>query len=370
MDLPEFLTRETDDIILTRMLKQIPDDLDKSEGSYIYDSLAPSALELAQLKADLGQFLARGFASTTFGAYLDLRCEERGVYRNPAVKASGSVRLVGTPGTVVARATRVATAADPVSAIPSLEYEVIEDAMVGPGGTVSAPVEAVASGSAGNVASGRISVISTPVNGIETVSNPSAISGGADIETDEALLKRYLEKTSEPIASGNRAQYRMWAKEVAGVGDVYIEPRWAGPDTIRLCIVDSDMQPASEGLVNTVQQYIDPVKGRGEGKAPVDHFVTVVAATSSPVNIGATVERDTAYTLQQISEAFQTALNGYLRKASVNNDRKIRLNQVANLLFDVPGVLDYYDLRLNSGESNVTLNPGEVAVLGAVTLNE
>ncbi|GAW28517.1 hypothetical protein ULO1_27410, partial [Carboxydocella sp. ULO1] len=72
-DLPEYLTDQNFETILQRMLDSLPDDLDKSEGSFIYDALSPAAIELALAAIWAQEVLRRGFASTTFGQYLDLR---------------------------------------------------------------------------------------------------------------------------------------------------------------------------------------------------------------------------------------------------------------------------------------------------------
>ena len=50
--------------ILSRMLKSVPDDLDKREGSVIYSALAPAALALAEQHYMLTQFADMFFADT------------------------------------------------------------------------------------------------------------------------------------------------------------------------------------------------------------------------------------------------------------------------------------------------------------------
>ena len=44
--------------------------------------------------------------------------------------------------------------------------------------------------------------------------------------------------------------------------------------------------------------------------------------------------------------------------------------QIGNIIFTTPGVLDYSNLQLNSNGANISIGEREVAVLGAVTLNE
>ena len=56
--------------ILERMLDRVAADVDKREGSIIYDALAPCAAELAQLYIQLEQFLNECFADTAGREYL------------------------------------------------------------------------------------------------------------------------------------------------------------------------------------------------------------------------------------------------------------------------------------------------------------
>jgi uncharacterized phage protein gp47/JayE len=112
MALPEFLIEETEDKILQRMLSKIPDDIDKSEGSYIWDALAPVAAEVVQMKMDAREILKRAFIQYSYGAYVDARAADRGVTRKSAVRATGQVQVIGTPATIIPANTVFSTTAD------------------------------------------------------------------------------------------------------------------------------------------------------------------------------------------------------------------------------------------------------------------
>jgi len=257
-DLPDYLTEQTEEAIRQRMLDSLPADLDKTEGGYLWDALAPAAIELAQAAIWAQEVLRRAFASTTFGAYLDLRCEEHGLTRRPAVKAAGQVVFTGVGGTVVPAGTRVATPADPVSGTASVEFATVAAATIGPDGSAAADVEAVEAGAAGNVAAGTITLMVTPVPGVSGVSNPAATGGGLDPEDDASLLNRYLQRVRSPSAGGNKADYVNWALEVPGVGGVAVVPVRDGPGTVAVAIIDSGHVPADQPLVDAVQDYIAP----------------------------------------------------------------------------------------------------------------
>lgn len=57
--------------------------------------------------------------------------------------------------------------------------------------SILVPVQAIVPGAAGNVVAGAISVITSPITGIDTVTNAAAFINGADQESDSALKKRF-----------------------------------------------------------------------------------------------------------------------------------------------------------------------------------
>ena len=74
--------------ILQRMLDRIPDDMDKREGSIIYDALAPAAVELQLMYIELDTILRDTFASTTTDRdCMVLRAAERGIVPGAASAA-------------------------------------------------------------------------------------------------------------------------------------------------------------------------------------------------------------------------------------------------------------------------------------------
>jgi len=255
-NLPEYLTEQTYETILQRMLDALPADLDKSEGGFIWDALSPAAIELALAAIWAQQVLERGFASTTFGQYLDLRCEEHGITRRPAVKASGQVTFTGTLGTVIPAGTQVSTASS--GAAPAVFFATTSEATIGAEGTVTVDIEAMEAGASGNVAAGTITLLAQPVSGVTSVTNPAATTGGLDEEDDASLLARYLQRVQSPSAGGNKADYVNWAMEVPGVGGVSVAPVRDGPGTVSVAIIDTNKVPADQALVDAVQNYIAP----------------------------------------------------------------------------------------------------------------
>ena len=376
-EFPEYLTEQTEEIIRQRMLGNLPTDIDKSEGEMAWDVVTPTAIELAVASLWAQDVLRFGFATTAASdisgsrsEYLDLRCGEQGITRQPATKATGQVKFIGAVGTVVPSGTVLTTTADLASSTPSIEFVTTSEVIIGSNGEGFVNVEAAEKGIGGKVIAGAINILTTPVSGIKYVINPEATSGGSDIEDDQSLLSRYLVKVRNPAVSANKSQYIQWAMEIPGVGGVYVETRWDGPDTIKLHIIDSNKQPASTEVVNQVQEYIDPLRGQGEGKAPIDHFVTVVAAKAITVNVVVTISRKADYPLQGLKSVFESSAIEYFKSITYGEDPIVRITRIGNLLLDVPGITDYSNLSINGNITNINVAAGEVAVLGMVTMNE
>lgn len=83
--------------LLQAMLGRVPSNVDKREGSIIYDALAPCAYFLAQQNFQLENYLDLVFPDTAVGEYLDRAVAAFGVTRKPA---SAAVRKMITTGAV------------------------------------------------------------------------------------------------------------------------------------------------------------------------------------------------------------------------------------------------------------------------------
>jgi uncharacterized phage protein gp47/JayE len=371
VDLPLYLQDQTEDEIMQRMLNRVPADIDKSEGSFIWDAQAPVAFLLSEAAIWAQQVLQRGFASTAFGEYLDLRAAEHGVTRRPAVAAIGEVKFTGMPGRMVPAGTVVATPADEVTGESSIEYETTASVPLGEQGEGVAPIRALVPGRAGVVPAGVIVVLATPISGITAVTNPTATTGGTDIESDESLLERFYARVRSQGTSGNKAQYIQWAGEVPGVGGVQVKPLWQGPGTVGVYLLDADKRAANAEIVAAAQTYIDPTQdGQGEGAAPAGPIVTLKAAEEVPINISVQLTLASGASLADVSAQIETGVTSYLKQLAFS-DPLVRFTRIAAILLDIPPIIDYSNLTVNgAADTNLQIDFGQVAVLGTVDAHE
>ena len=74
--------------IMSRVLANVPSNVDKRQGSVIYDAVAPVCSEIAQIYVALDNCLNESFADTAQRDYLVLRAKEIGLepkkHRRPA----------------------------------------------------------------------------------------------------------------------------------------------------------------------------------------------------------------------------------------------------------------------------------------------
>lgn len=347
---------EDDAVILNRMKQNVPSDIDKSEGSFMHDALSPISQEIAKQEINLDEVIKRAFAITAaengYSTELDNRCAEQGIIRKTGTAACGQITFKGSESTAVPKDTLVQTEG-------GLQYKTIE-AVIIKCGEVSADIVSVEAGSKYNVPSNAIVQVPIQIGGVVKISNDNPIIGGTDVEDDESLLKRYLTKVQAPASSGNISDYIEWAEAVNGVGGAKVFPLWNGNGTVKICIADSNKQPASQELVTAVQNYI-------EGVRPIGALVTYKAADALSINVAAKIVISNGYTLQNVKDSFTTSLNEYIKKLAFTNTY-ISTAKIGDILLNTTGVLDYSSLTINGSSSNVGFKDEEIPVLGTISL--
>jgi uncharacterized phage protein gp47/JayE len=170
-------------------------DLDTTVGTTARKIIDAMANQISGAYADNNVSAASNDVTNLTGTALDNYVAGFGMARFPAKNSTGLVLFSRPPAvtaTVLPDITIPGGTIIATTDITPLTFSVMFSTVL-PGSdlTIDVPVIAVAGGSAGNVAAGSISVISTPITGISSVSNPLAMTGGADAESDAALIARF-----------------------------------------------------------------------------------------------------------------------------------------------------------------------------------
>ncbi|AZV59117.1 baseplate J/gp47 family protein [Clostridium sp. AWRP] len=342
------------------MLNDIPSDIDKSEGSFVYDAVSPASNEAAQIYITDDEILKRTSPFTAAGTDLENITNPVGIKRKQGDKAATKLRATGVDGTVILAGTFVQTK-------HGLTYVVQNDTVLN-NGQALVDIQARDVGSKYNVPANTITQMTIMIQGIMSITNPDPVINGYNIEDDDSLRKRYFERMQTPAASGNKAQYKSWAKEVTGVGDAKVFPLWNGNGTVKIVIVNENKRAADQQLIQKVKNYIDPEpSSQGEGQAPIGAALTVVSASERAINLSAKVILAEGYVIQQVQDNFAAAIEQYLSDLAFK-DTYVSYAKIGRVLLEVDGVVDYSNLILNDNTVNAALDNEEIPVMGTIDL--
>lgn len=389
--------------ILKRMLARVSDKFDKREGSVIWDTHSPTAIELQILYIELDTILKEAYGDTASREFLILRCKERGISPNPATKAI--LKGVFTPDSIDVSGQRFN--------IGDINYVVLEKTEEG-----WYQVECETVGNVGNQYLGTMIPVEY-IRGLQTAELTEVLVPGKDEEDTEDLRQRYFGSFDEKAFGGNVHDYIEKTNKIAGVGRTKVTRVWNSGispadmipsegvrewyegilgslsgeaaewlsavftaasekklttgGTILLTIINSEYDPASDTLVKNVQNEIDPEEngGDGYGIAPIGHVVTVKSADAVEIHVKTDITFDAGYGWNNRQALIENAISDYLlnlRKTWADVPYLIvRVSQIETRILGIPGIIDIRDTLINDSGENTTLGAYEIPVFGGVS---
>lgn len=349
------IDEKTSEEITVELLEQMPDTYQKNVGYFIWDFFrAISMLFEASWKKLC--YLAGFFDITKLG-YDDLVLfvkQRRGIIAKSETYATGDITVTSGSGLI--------NKGDVFETSAELRFVSIETKEITEGESFKA--QCIEAGSIGNVPKNTISTIPNTIQGINSITNLEAFSGGYEKETKESIIERYLNDLQKPVTSGNVYHYEKWALECAGVGKVKVKPLWNGDNTVKVIIADSNNQVAGEELVKSVQTYIDPYVldednnkigwGCGNGQAPIGAYCTVESGSTLIVNVKAAISLKTQVDLEAAKTNIEENILNYF-KSTVFNDTYVSYARIGACILSSDGVMDYTNLTLNEEIDNIEI---------------
>ena len=351
---PEFVDNSDPDTIQSRMMNNLPVDISDMPADFPYDFTMPTAIEISRLiQYNLTRTLMLMFPMWAWGEWLDLHGVSAKVTRKQASRASGHVTVTGIAGTTIEEGTVFCT--EGTTDVESVEFATTEEATIPEQGTVDIPVASVLTGATYNVTRNTVTLQKQPNENITSVTNENPIRGGTDEEDDDTYRERILEKlrSAEVSFVGCDADYVRWAKEVSGVGSAVVEPEWKGHGTVKVVVADPDGSAVGEETLKAVENYIVSPKDRLKRLAPIGASVTISTVQDMTMKYRAVIELESNYSVDNVKEAFLSALKTYYRTAKDNEE--IRYTVVSALLSNTAGVIDFSGLKINSGTDNIAV---------------
>lgn len=354
----------TFDNIMNRLLDHVRDDVDKREGSIIYDALAPAALELEMAYIMLEYVLNQGFADTSEREYLILRARERGLV--PYNATAAVLKAEFTPTDIDVTGQRFS--------LGQLNF-VVGDAIEGSPGAYQITCETP--GADGNKVLGAMIPIEY-IDNLQTAKATQVLIPGEDEEDTEDFRARYFNSFGDKGFGGNVQDYIDKVSALDGVGGVRVTPVWKGGRTVLCTIIDAEYNPASATLIKAVQDAIDPKQdGMGTGIAPIDHVVTIDTPDTVTVNVTLHVELDTGYTWDGVKTSVENAVKDYLlelRQAWKNGKSGqgtvVRISQIETRLLALTGIVDIGETQINGVTGNLTIANNDLPMIGVITRAE
>ena len=382
--------------ILERMLARVSDKFDKREGAVIFDTHSPTAIELELLYVELNTILAEAYGDSASREYLVKRCKERGI--TPYEATYAVLKGEFTPTNIDVTGQRFN--------IGSTNFVVLEKIADG-----EYQVQCETAGIVGNQQLGTMIPIEY-IEGLETAELTEILIPGEDEEDTEDLRTRYFDSFNEKAFGGNARDYLEKTNAIPGVGSTKVTRVWnsdLNPNemipsesvkswyesikgtlsgepaewldtvfnaaankklttggTVLLTILNSDFGVASDTLIKTVQQTIDPDEyaGEGYGVAPIGHIVKVKSAEKIEVTVKTNITFDVGYGWSNLQSPIDEAISNYLlelRKSWADNPYLVvRISQIETRLLKIKGIVDIANTKLNGASENLTLGKYEV----------
>ncbi|GAA0115304.1 baseplate J/gp47 family protein [Clostridium senegalense] len=358
---------KTIEVLHEELLSNISNSYAKNVGYPTFDITRSFSIQEYNLYQALSLMIDKLDVDKLIGNELTKYVSQRkGIDRKLATKAKGVVTVTGN-GQV--------QFGDLFATPTGIRFRAIENKTVV--NTADIKIEALEAGANGVVGANAITEIPITIQGIIAVTNSNATYDGYDEESDDSLRERYYIALRVPATSGNVAHYKVWSKEVVGVGDSKIVPLWNGDKTVKVIIIDSNKQPANTDLINRVQEYIDPkgtynsqdqtwsTWGAGFGQAPTGAYCTVVSATAKAIDISVDIQELPNFTLEDVKTNIETNITNYLKEIAFKQDF-VSYAKIGSIILNTTGVQDYQTLTINNGTSNIIIANEEVATLGTV----
>lgn len=334
-------------------------NVDTRQGSIYWDASMGSIIRTSMFLEQLKMVKEIISIFTCTGDVLDEKMMERGLVRNPEKPTSATyyVTFVGMTPEMDSKMS-VEEYFFTLSSDEDGNYILISEDM----GTEM-----------NNLVPGTKVIPERDVDGLISATLGALAVPAIDAESDDSARERLINRISGPDENGNKSQVRTWCESVEGVGAARIIPLWNGANTIQGVIVSAAGGIPSQTVIDNVQNYVDPgCAGMGEGVATIGQFFTATAVDAVKIDIAVSVLKKSDATYSGIQEGFKELLQKYFTTIALeeySSGMAIRYVRVGSILESMEEVIDYDNLTLNGGDTNITFSILQIPVVGEVTVD-
>lgn len=345
-------------------------DVNLADSSPLGMLVRLNAWDEAAVWQQLEEVYLSAFVSSAEGVSLDRKCQDIGIMRQLATRATGTIQFSGVDGTQIYRGYEVQTAT-------GIVFETTTAATIS-GSLALAEIEAVESGASGNVGAGVVSRVVSPLAGVTGVTNPDPTTGGRDTETDAQLRERYVRSVSKPggasaaaieaalldiegvLDAEVRQNVTLETDSVTGVPPKAIGPIVWGGDPAEIAVVLFSVKPAGIQCWGDDEVHVIP-DSRG-----IEHTIGFDRPDIVTINVTASLTVDALVYPADGNTQVAAAIESYLSGLGLDED--VIYTRLISRIHSVPGIIDIPTLTVNGGTGNIAVAKAEVAVPGTITV--
>jgi uncharacterized phage protein gp47/JayE len=229
--------------------------------------------------------------------------------------------------------------------------------------SISATVQALAAGTAGNASAGAVNTLAQSLSGVDTVAHATAFDNGADAEADTLLRTRfvaYLASLSK--ATGAAVGYAVTSLQQGlsysiTEGQAYDGTAKAGYFYV---VIDDGSGATPSGTLASAATAIDDVRACGV------QFGTF-APSAIIANIALTLTVGAGYNAAAVRSAVQSAIIDYLAGLSMGDS--LLWSRLGAVVYGVEGVASFSSLLVNGSATDIVASSKQVIVAGTVAVS-
>lgn len=354
---------ETSNQIYSRLMSNLSDSYDKTEGQFITDASKTVSIELSKSSTERDALSEKLFPQTSKDEWLDLWVEAHGMKRKLGEKATSQSPVVFTceTGKLIPKDTAVLSDT-------GLRFLTVAD-VVGVNGSASVNIIAENIGVKYNLPANSIKTIAITIDGVVSVNNPSPTVGGTDRETNDELRERLFELLANPNLGGADRDYVRWAKEVQGVFDVKCIPEFEGfgTNSVKLVVYGENGESLDSTIVQNVINHIVSPNDRTKRLAPSSAAsIAIVSSTNLLINITLqSLTIKSGYTLENVKTLIESNLRSFI--ATIKPSETVKIKSLEAVIIETEGVNDFTSITVNGGTLNIPTTDEQKAKLGVIT---
>ena len=355
--------------ILDRTLSnELLSDVDKREGSIVYDTLAPVCMELADAYAKMDILESQLSLLTATGSNLDNRAYEQGMAREQETQAERigtfkKYQIDEQTGEYVKDENDNKILIDmdipEGSRFVSPENDSIIYEFIGKDDKDENILRCETYGTVGNEYTGTILPLTAIPDLVEAKITGTHIPA-QDTESDDELRTRVINKLNSLSFGGNIDAYIEKVSGIDGVGTCKVFPAWEYNGSVLLSVVDSSYEPITQSFADRIKEEIDPEEssGQGVGFAPIGHYVTVTTPIKSNVKVQFHLDLEADVTIGNVQEECEQKIEEYFNSVrhEFYQDKTLGIYRarIIDKILEIPEVLNVTDVLLNDVDADIT----------------